>query len=115
MSANMLQHWREKHGTTAGSRFEAQYQQLLKGMDPAGESRYPEPIAVAEAVEQALSAPSPKRRYLVASMAGQARSAIARTIERAVEMNQDQRFTLDRQALIAILDSALAGQARVKH
>ncbi len=108
MSANVMQRWREQNKTTAGSRFEAQYQRMVQSFDPAGESRYPEPTEVAEAVEHALTDATPKLRYLVAPTAGQSHFAVRRAIERAVEMNQRQRHTLDRAGLIALLDSVLA-------
>jgi len=108
MSANVMQRWREQNKTTAGSRFESQYQRMVQGFDPAGESRYPEPTDVAEAVEHALADPAPKLRYLVAPTATQTHRAVRRALERAVEMNQDQRHTLDRAGLVALLDSVLA-------
>ncbi|MHB1330260.1 MAG: SDR family NAD(P)-dependent oxidoreductase [Gemmatimonadales bacterium] len=108
MSANVTQRWREQNKTTAGSRFEAQYQRMVQGFDPAGESRYPEPTEVAEAVEHALADPAPKLRYLVAPTAAQTHRAVRRALERAVEMNQGQRHTMDRAALVALLDSVLA-------
>src|SRR5262249_24091903 len=107
MSANMMQRWREKHGSTQGSRFEAQYQQLLTAMSPDNESRYPVPNEVAQAVERALFDPSPKLRYLTAPSAAQTWGAIRRAIEKVVELNEGQAFKLDRGALVALLDSAL--------
>jgi NAD(P)-dependent dehydrogenase (short-subunit alcohol dehydrogenase family) len=108
MSANVMQRWRDKHGTTQGSRFEAQYQQLLASFSPENEARYPAPLDVAQAVEHALFDAKPKLRYLVAPTAGQARAAVKRAIEKVVELNERQQFTLDRTALVALLDSALA-------
>jgi len=108
MSANVMQRWRDKHRTTEGSRFEAQYQQMISSFSPENERRYPEPVMVAEAVEHALFDPNPKLRYLVAPSAPQAHAAVRRAIERAVELNQGQPFSLDRAGLVALLDSALA-------
>jgi NAD(P)-dependent dehydrogenase (short-subunit alcohol dehydrogenase family) len=108
MSANVLRRWREKNRTTAGSRFETQYQGLVASFSPENEGRYPEPLEVAQAVEHALFDAKPKLRYLVAPTAGQTHAAVRRAIERAVELNERQQFTLDRAALIAMLDAALA-------
>ncbi len=108
MSANVMQRWREKNRSTVGSRFEAQYRRLLTSFGPENESRYPEPVEVAEAVEHALFDPAPKLRYLVAPTAAQTHAAVRRAIERAVELNERQQFALDRAALIAMLDAAIA-------
>ena len=108
MSANVLRRWREKNRTTEGSRFEAPYQQMVTAFDPANESRYPEPVQVAEAVEHALFDARPKPRYLVAPTAGQTQAAVRRAVEKVVELNQGSRYPLDRAGLIAVLDSALA-------
>jgi len=108
MSANVMRRWREKHRTTEGSRFEAQYQRMISAFSPENEARYPEPVMVAEAVEHALFDPNPRLRYLAAPSAPQAHAAVQRAIERAVELNQGQPFALDRAGLIALLDSALA-------
>ena len=108
MSANVLRRWREKNRTTAGSRFEGPYQRMVTSFDPANESRYPEPLDVAEAVEQALFDAKPKLRYLVAPSAGQTQSAVRRALEKVVELNERQKFSLGRAALVAMLDSLLA-------
>jgi len=108
MSANVLRRWREKNRSTAGSRFEAPYQRLVAAFDPANESRYPEPLEVAQAVEHALFDARPKLRYLVAPTAGQTHSAVRRALEKVVELNERQQFSLDRAALVAMLDSILA-------
>ena len=112
MSTNVMQRWREKNRTAKGSRFEDQYQRLLSAISPDNESRYPEPVQVAEAVEHAMFDPNPKLRYLVAPTADQTHSAIRRAIEKVVELNERQQFTLDRAGLVAMLDSVLARGAR---
>lgn len=108
MSANVLQRWRDKNRTTAGSRFEVPYQRMVAGFDPANESRYPEPVQVAEAVEHALFDPAPRPRYLVAPTPAQTHAAVRRAMEKVVELNGGSRYVLDRAALITMLDSALA-------
>jgi NAD(P)-dependent dehydrogenase (short-subunit alcohol dehydrogenase family) len=108
MSANVFRRWRERNRSVEGSRFEAQYRQLLAAMDPKNESRYPEPDLVSDAVEHAMFDPDPKLRYLVAPSAAAVRATIRRSLERAVELNERQQFSLDRAALVALLDSVLA-------
>jgi NAD(P)-dependent dehydrogenase (short-subunit alcohol dehydrogenase family) len=76
-------------------------------------SQYKEPDEVAEAVEKALFEPNPKRRYLVVPNQGEAEWAIGHQIRQLVQLNEDQPYTYDRDALIKMLDEALA-KARPK-
>jgi NAD(P)-dependent dehydrogenase (short-subunit alcohol dehydrogenase family) len=73
-------------------------------MDP---SQYPEPDEVAIAVEQALFEPSPKRRYLVAPEPSVVEKTLRKQIEQLVQLNEGHRYTLERAALIKMLDEAL--------
>jgi NAD(P)-dependent dehydrogenase (short-subunit alcohol dehydrogenase family) len=68
-----------------------------------------EPDAVAAAVEHALFAASPKRRYLVVPNEPQAQRTIRKQIAQLVELNEGQVYTYDRATLIRMLDEALAG------
>jgi NAD(P)-dependent dehydrogenase (short-subunit alcohol dehydrogenase family) len=67
-----------------------------------------DPGEVASVVEKALFEPKPKRRYMVAPDAQQASVAIQAQIEHLVEINENQPYAYDRDALIKLLDSALA-------
>lgn len=71
-------------------------------------SRFKDPDEVAEAVELALSEPSPKRRYLVVPNQDEAAMTIRKQIEQLVQLNEGQAYTYDRAALIAMLDEKLA-------
>jgi len=66
-----------------------------------------EPTDVAAAVEQALFEPTPKRRYMVVPSEDQAADTIKAQIEQLVQLNEGQRYTYDRAALIKMLDAAL--------
>jgi NAD(P)-dependent dehydrogenase (short-subunit alcohol dehydrogenase family) len=68
-----------------------------------------EPDAVAAAVEHALFATDPKRRYLVVPNEPQAQRTIRKQIAQLVELNEGQVYTYDRATLIKMLDDALAG------
>ncbi len=68
-----------------------------------------EPDAVAAAVEHALFAVNPKRRYLVVPNEPQAQRTIRKQIAQLVELNEGQIYTYDRATLIKMLDEALAG------
>jgi NAD(P)-dependent dehydrogenase (short-subunit alcohol dehydrogenase family) len=78
----------------------------------ADRSQYKEPDEVAAAVEDALFAPAPKRRYLVVPSQREAEATIRKAIEELVQLNQDQPFSYDREALVKMLDEALAVPAR---
>jgi NAD(P)-dependent dehydrogenase (short-subunit alcohol dehydrogenase family) len=67
----------------------------------------PEPDAVAAAVEQALFAESPKRRYMVTPDQEQALVTLQNAIRRVAELNQDQPFSYSRDELVKLLDQAL--------
>lgn len=75
-------------------------------------SKYKEPDDVAAAVEHALFAPAPKRRYLVVPSQFEAEITIRKAIEELVQLNQDQPFSYDRGSLVKMLDEALATAAK---
>ena len=72
-------------------------------------SKYKEPDEVADAVEKALFEPKPKRRYMVAPDQDEAEWTIRKQIEQLVQLNEGQPYTYDRDALLKMLDEALAG------
>jgi NAD(P)-dependent dehydrogenase (short-subunit alcohol dehydrogenase family) len=71
-------------------------------------SNYKEPDEVAVAVEQALSEPEPKRRYMVVPDQKEAEITIRKQIDQLVQLNEGQPYTYDRTALVTMLDEALA-------
>jgi NAD(P)-dependent dehydrogenase (short-subunit alcohol dehydrogenase family) len=75
----------------------------------ADRSNFKEPDEVAMAVEQALVEPNPKRRYMVVPNQDEAEITIGKQIEQLVQLNEGQPYTYDRDALIKMLDEALAG------
>lgn len=77
-------------------------------------AQYPEADDVAEAVEQALFEPSPKRRYLVVPRhfhdklnSHVAEDTIRWQIRQLVQLNEGHPYTYDRAALVKMLDEAL--------
>ena len=89
-----------------GSRFEAQMRSAINSMR-AFES-YPPPDDVADAVYDAITNDNPKLRYLVVPAQNQAAIAIRKLVDEIVQLNSDQRFSYDRDALVKMLDDALA-------
>jgi NAD(P)-dependent dehydrogenase (short-subunit alcohol dehydrogenase family) len=80
------------------------------GVDPrlADRSHYKPPDEVAEAVTQALFEPSPKRRYMVVPNQTEAAWTIKKAIEQLVQLNEGHAYTYDREAMVRMLDEALA-------
>lgn len=74
----------------------------------AERSQYKEPVEVAAAVEAALFEAKPKRRYMVVPNQNEADITIRRGLQRILQLNEDQAYTYDREALIRILDEELA-------
>ena len=89
-----------------GSRFESQMRGALNSMRSFENN--PPPDDVADAVLDALTSATPKMRYLVVPAANQAAIAIRKVIDELVQLNQDQKFSYDRDALVKMLDDALA-------
>lgn len=85
-------------------------------------AQYPEADDVAEAVEQALFEPSPKRRYLVVPRHFHDRlnshvveDTIRWQIRQLVQLNEGQPYTYDRAALVKMLDEALVNSRPRTH
>jgi NAD(P)-dependent dehydrogenase (short-subunit alcohol dehydrogenase family) len=74
----------------------------------ADRSRYPEPDAVAKAVQHALFDANPKRRYMVVPAQNEAELTIRKAIQELVQLNQGHAHSYDRDALVKMLDAALA-------
>jgi NAD(P)-dependent dehydrogenase (short-subunit alcohol dehydrogenase family) len=89
-----------------GSKFESQMRATINSLG-AFENN-PPPDDVADAVLDALSSPNPKPRYLVVPAAGQAAIALRQLMDEIAQLNEEQKFTLDRDALVKMLDDALA-------
>jgi NAD(P)-dependent dehydrogenase (short-subunit alcohol dehydrogenase family) len=71
-------------------------------------SKYKKPDEVAAAVELALFEATPKRRYMVVPELREAEITIRKQIEQLVQLNEGQPYTYDREALVKMLDEALA-------
>jgi NAD(P)-dependent dehydrogenase (short-subunit alcohol dehydrogenase family) len=93
-----------------GSRFENQMRGTINAMK-AFENN-PPPDDVADAVLDAFTSDSPRMRYLVVPEANQAAIPIRKKIEELVQMNESQKFRYDRDALVKMLDDALARAKR---
>jgi NAD(P)-dependent dehydrogenase (short-subunit alcohol dehydrogenase family) len=70
--------------------------------------KYKEPDEVAAAVELALFEPTPKRRYMVTPDQREAEFTIRKQIQQLVQLNENQPYSYERDALVKMLDEALA-------
>ena len=91
------------------SRFQEEWARM-KQYFPADRSGFKKPIAVAEAVLDAVSATKPKRRYLVAPVAAEADLTIRAMLAKVVQLNDDNGYSKTRDELIALLDEQLPEQ-----
>jgi NAD(P)-dependent dehydrogenase (short-subunit alcohol dehydrogenase family) len=71
-------------------------------------SLYKSPDEVAEAVKLALFEPDPKRRYMVVPNVYEGEITIRKAIQELVELNEGHAHTYGRDALVRMLDEALA-------
>lgn len=71
-------------------------------------SKRKQPDEVAIAAEQALFEANPKRRYLVVPQQLGAERTLRKQIEQLVQLNEGQPYTYERDALVKMLDEALA-------
>jgi NAD(P)-dependent dehydrogenase (short-subunit alcohol dehydrogenase family) len=74
----------------------------------ADRGKYKKPDEVAAAVELALFEATPKRRYMVTPDQREAEITIRKQIEQLVQLNEGHPYTYDRDALVRMLDEALA-------
>lgn len=88
------------------------YQKRLDALmtQPSDRAQYKAPDEVAAAFLHALSDDHPKRRYMVVPNQREAEMTIKAAIARVVQLNQDQPYAYDRDALIKLLDEALAAK-----
>jgi NAD(P)-dependent dehydrogenase (short-subunit alcohol dehydrogenase family) len=105
-----LERMAEQDQTADDSQFKAAMNESVDWLK-LFEKGHGDPTEVAAAVMKALFDDNPKPRYLVVPTQEQAYWTIYRAIERMVEQNHDQRFSYDREALIEMLDAALAKQS----
>jgi NAD(P)-dependent dehydrogenase (short-subunit alcohol dehydrogenase family) len=98
---------RENRGQTAeGSLYQEDFANMLERASVRPKDK--EPDEVSAAFLHALFDPKPKRRYMVVPNENQAEITIKKAIEELAQLNERQQYSYDRDALIAMLDQALA-------
>jgi len=91
-----------------GSRYQKQIERLIER--PTDRSEFKEPDDVAAAFLRALTEEKPKLRYMVVPNQREAEMTIKAAMARVVQLNQEQPYAYDRDALIKMLDEALASK-----
>ena len=71
-------------------------------------SKYKKPDEVSDAIMLALFEATPKRRYLVTPDQNEAQVTIRKQVEQLVQLNERHPYSYDRDALVKMLDEALA-------
>ncbi len=107
---NMKDRMAQPGSEGAPSQYEEEIARMA-GFTRVDRSHHADPGPVADAVVHFFTAEQPKLRYLVTPNEREARLAIRGTLRRAVELNEDQAFSLDREQMVALLDTLLAPQA----
>ena len=89
-----------------GSRFEPQMRATINSMRQFENN--PPPDEVADAVLDAMSSANPKARYLVVPVQNQAAVVFRKLMDEIVQLNEGHKFSYDRDALVKMLDDAIA-------
>ncbi len=108
INANLLKHMTESAGGVAPD------EAIARRLGSAGRTEYKEPDEVATAVTRALFDAMPQRRYMVVPNQREAEVTIRKQIEQLVQLNGNQPYAYDRDALVALLDAALV-EAKAAH
>lgn len=90
-----------------GTPFEATMQTFVQRMGNYETDAYPEPDAVATAALHAFTSAQPRPRYMVVSVPNEATVTLRKAMDELVQLNHGHQYTLDRDALIRLLDEAL--------
>lgn len=101
-----LRRMAERDQTADGSLYVEEIERLLER--PADRSIYKEPDEVSAALMHAMFDKNPKRRYMVVPNEREAEVTIRQMVTELVQLNERQVYTYDREALIGMLDEALA-------
>jgi NAD(P)-dependent dehydrogenase (short-subunit alcohol dehydrogenase family) len=106
---NFRRRWERRGQTAEGSLYEEELNQWLNR--PSDRSRFKKPDEVSAAVMHFLFDDKPKRRYMVVPNQREAEVTIKKAILELVQLNESHAYSYDREALITMLDEALATTA----
>ncbi len=107
ISVSLKKRMDARNQSIEGSLFEEEQSQMMEriGSDRA---QYKDPDEVADAAMHALVDDNPLRRYMVVPNEFEAEITIKKAMQELIQLNEWQAYSYDREALIALLDEALA-------
>ena len=105
---SMLKRMKEQRYSADQSLFQEDIERMMDYLSSETLDPGPEPVAVTDAVLHALFDENPKPHYMVVPNQRQAEFTIRKAIEELVELNRDHAYSYDRNALVGMLDEALA-------
>ena len=92
--------------TAEGSLFAEEWSGILNST--GDRSQYKEPDEVSAAALHFFSDETPKRRYMVVPNQSEAERTIGKAIEELVQLNENHKYSYNREQLIAMLDEAMS-------
>ena len=106
ITTSMKKRLEVKGYSTEGSRYKGMLDRMLSSsLDRA---QFKSPDEVADAFLHAMTSDNPKLRYLVVPNQGEANVTIRAAINKIVQLNEDHKYSYDRDELVKMLDEALA-------
>ncbi len=105
IGATLVERMRDGGYDPDSSMFPEEMRGYMERMTQYGED--PEPYDVAEAALDFLTSSTPKRRYMVVPTQRQAEVTIRKAIQELVELNQEHRFSYNRDELVEMVEEAL--------
>ena len=107
ISVSLKKRMDARNHSIEGSLFEEEQSQMMTRVG-SDRSQYKDPDEVADAAMHALFDDNPLRRYMVVPNEFEAGITIKKAMQELVQLNEWQAYSYDREALIAILDEAIA-------
>ena len=98
----------EQGRTGEGSLYQERWKSLLEGS--GDRSHYKDPDEVSAAAVHFMTSDEPLMRYMVVPDESEAEMTIRQAIKELVELNEWQAYKYDREALIRMLDEAMAAK-----
>ena len=107
ISVSLKKRMDARNHSIEGSLFEEEQSQMMTRVG-SDRSQYKDPDEVADAAMHALFDDNPLRRYMVVPNEFEAGITIKKAMQELIQLNEWQAYSYDREALIAMLDEALA-------
>ena len=105
LGKNAVAQAQSKGVNAEGSKFEEEMDKIMQRVSDREDLA--DPIAVARAIQHALADDNPKARYMVVPNQREAEITIRKLLQELAELNQDQPFSYERDALVKMLDETL--------